>query len=200
MGRLIDVNPPRGTCADPGDNADERRRRIDASPLFRALLVVDDHGMRRSTIAVVQAVLITVALALNRTRLPPLTSITLTRGIPCRRRSRGRGGAVPGHTVDLRFSVVNPSGESVRFTSVATGRVLSSDEAACPAANITVRRHADLALHVPSEATIPASLPDADHVGDGPGRFRAATFTIGLHGARVPAHPGRAPLGRGRRG
>ncbi len=138
--------------------------------------------MRRSTIAVAQAALITVSLALvhataaageDRADQWDPASVVVEAKL---------GEALfPGHTGDLHFVVVNRSGESVRFTSVATGRVLSSDEEACPAANITVRRHADLFLHVPSEATVAASLPDAVTMSEmAPDGCQGKSFTIGL--------------------
>jgi hypothetical protein len=138
--------------------------------------------MRSSTIAVVQAALITVSLALghataaadeHRAEQSDPASVVVEAKL---------GEAMfPGHTVDLHFSVVNRSGERIRFTSVATGRVLSSDEAACPAANITVRRQVDLSLHVPSEATVAASLLDAVTLSaTAPDGCQGKSFTIGL--------------------
>jgi hypothetical protein len=138
--------------------------------------------MRSSTIAVVQAALIMVSLALvNATAVAgedradqwDPTSVVVEAKL---------GEALfPGHTSDLQFVVVNLSGERVRFTSVATGQVRSSDEAACPAASITVRRHVELSLHVPSEATVAASLPDAVTMSAmAPDGCQGKSFTIGL--------------------
>ena len=87
----------------------------------------------------------------------------------------------PGRTSDLDFSVVNRSVEPIRFTSVTTGGVVSSDEVACPGANVTMHRHVDVSLLVPAEATVVVSLPEAVTMSEAaPDGCQGKSFAIGL--------------------
>ena len=87
----------------------------------------------------------------------------------------------PGHASDLDFSVVNRSGGAIRFTSVTIGGVVSSDEAACPAANVAMHRDADVTLLVAAESMVVVSLPDAVTMSAAaPDGCQGKSFAIGL--------------------
>ncbi len=59
----------------------------------------------------------------------------------------------PGASGAVYFTVTNPNNFPVTFSSATFGAVVSSDETACPAANVTATNQTSLSIRVPANTT-----------------------------------------------
>lgn len=86
-----------------------------------------------------------------------LTAVTATVTV-----STGSADLYPGVSGDVHFTITNPNDYPVVFTSADLGTVVSDDETACPAGNVTVHDKTGLLLPVAAGATTaPLFLADA---------------------------------------
>lgn len=81
---------------------------------------------------------------------------------------------------DVSVTLDNPNPYPVRFTSLTTGVVTSSNETACPATSVRVRAAEDIDLLVPAQVTDhPATIGDVVAMAtSAPDGCQGATFTI----------------------
>ena len=95
----------------------------------------------------------------------------------------GAADLYPGFTDgDVFFTLANDNPYPVTFTAMTPGSVTSSNEAACPASNVTVEGATGLSLAVAADSTS-ATQSIADVVTlatEAPDGCQGVTFTIGL--------------------
>ena len=81
------------------------------------------------------------------------------------------------------FQVDNPNPYPVRFTTMTAGAVTSSDEANCPASNVTVANKSGLTIDVPANTTTAVSRTVTNAVSmasAAPDGCKGQTFTIAV--------------------
>lgn len=97
----------------------------------------------------------------------------------------------PGASGDLQFTVTNPNPYPISLTAVDYGAVTSSDQANCPAANLTTAADGNLASPIALNANAvntPATIADAITLDtNAPDGCQGVTFTVAitLTGAQV---------------
>ena len=92
----------------------------------------------------------------------------------------GTAGLYPGASDAVYFTVTNPNSFAVTYTTATFGAVVSSDEATCPAANVTTTDKTGLNITVAANTTsatlsIPTAVSMAANAPDG---CQNKTFTI----------------------
>ena len=95
----------------------------------------------------------------------------------------GAADLYPGTTAgDVYFTLTNPNPYPVTFTSMTPGAISSSDQTACPAANISVLPASGLSLTVAANTTSSTqSIADVVAMaGTAPDGCQAKAFTIAL--------------------
>jgi len=88
----------------------------------------------------------------------------------------------PGFTQgDVFFTLTNNNPYAITFTSMTAGTVTSSDEANCPASNVTVAGASGLSIAAPAGGPTAASIADVVSMASAaPDACQGVTFTIGL--------------------
>jgi hypothetical protein len=90
----------------------------------------------------------------------------------------------PGASGALQFTVTNPNPYPVSMTSISYGSVTSSDQANCPASNLTLAAGGALGtpISVPASSTSgAASVPSAATLGvSAPNGCQGVTFTVAV--------------------
>ncbi|HJQ42106.1 MAG TPA: hypothetical protein VJ831_03390 [Jatrophihabitantaceae bacterium] len=88
----------------------------------------------------------------------------------------------PGFTQgDVFFTLTNNNPYAITFTSMTAGTVTSSDEANCPASNVTVADASGLSIAAPAGGPTAASIADVVSMASAaPDGCQGVTFTIGL--------------------
>jgi hypothetical protein len=95
----------------------------------------------------------------------------------------GAADLYPGFTLgDVFFTSANTNPYPVTYTSMTSGTVTSSDQANCPASNVTVANASGLSLLVPAGATAQAGTIAnvVTMAGAAPDGCQNVVFTIGL--------------------
>jgi hypothetical protein len=96
--------------------------------------------------------------------------------------STGAADLFPGSTGgDVHFTLNNPNPYPVTFTSLTAGTITSSDQTACPAANVSVPPASGFAVTVGANTTATQSIPNVVTMDIGaPDGCQAKAFTIAL--------------------
>lgn len=97
--------------------------------------------------------------------------------------SSGTADLYPGFTGgDLFFTVSNPNPYPVSFTSMSPGTVTSSDQANCPASNVTVASATGLSIGAAANASnVARSIADVVSLSStAPSACQGVTFTVEL--------------------
>ena len=108
-----------------------------------------------------------------------LTAVTATVDVVV-----GAADLYPGASGAVHFTVTNPNDYPVLFTAADLGAVVSDDETACPAANLTVTDKTGLAIAVAAGSTsadqfLPTAVTLSSTAGDGcQGRTFVVTTTL----------------------
>ena len=98
--------------------------------------------------------------------------------------STGAADLYPGFTGgDVHFTLTNTNPYPIQFTDMTSGTVTSSNQAACPASNVTVSGASGLTLNVAANATSGAqSITNVVTLASGaPDGCQGVTFTIALN-------------------